>query len=210
MALRTTPRCRVVLGLVAATLALAACGIPMDDGPRDMSSGDDLRSPGVGTPPDGSASTDSPVVFLVDQVENRYVAVRRNVRRTPREVIESLLAGPTDEDRAANRTSEIPVGLSLLGAGFTSSTVITIDLRIEPSSPGLTAQAIDAIGQMVFTATSLPCARGVLFTLNGRATDLQDQFGRLQQRPLTRDDFDSSRPPFSANDARRNDTECST
>ncbi|MGD9795559.1 MAG: GerMN domain-containing protein [Acidimicrobiia bacterium] len=208
---RWSSQVKLTMTAAAMLLIMSGCGIPLDDEPRDLSSEDGVGRLVISERNAAAASSDSPVIFLVDQASDgdQFVAVRRDTKGTPTDVIEALLEGPTTEDRDANRGSAIPNGLTLLQVTPVSATVIRIDLRIDASSPGLQGErGITAIGQMVFTATSLPCVRGVLFSLNGEARPLSDENGIVRDAPLTRDDFASRRPPFSATESRRDDSAC--
>jgi hypothetical protein len=200
----------VAMLVVAAVIATSGCGIPNDSRPRAIAQNDRSLSIGEAQPPSAAdAPTGSPVIFLVDQTTSTLVAVRRPVPADARSVLDALLLKPTKDDLAANRTTAIPSGVTVIDVSRSAPTIITVDLRVSLDSPGFeAAQGVLGVAQLVFTLTSLRCVRGVRFTINGVPKALSDENGKTQSRPLERADFAGKQPPFTAVDSRRPTDSC--
>lgn len=181
-----------VLALVAATVLLAACGVPGDDSPRPLD-GDavpfDLLAPTAETTttstPSVFADTVRVAVYLADP-EGKLQAVRRPVTTpaTVAKVVESLLAGPTEEE-SSHLSTAITSGTELLGVDGPSDGLVTINLSRDVLD--ITGrQQILALAQVVWTVTALPSVDRVLFEFEGEPTEVQNGNGTLTSSPLSR------------------------
>jgi hypothetical protein len=192
-------------GVVVATVvlltavALAGCGVPIDRSPSALPRHDIpfglLRPSAPSTTT--STSTPSPVqapasIFLVSPL-GHVVAVTREVPAAEASitaVLGALVKGPTNAETAAGLESAIPAQTSVIGAVTGTDGVATVNLG--GTFGQLVGQAqIQAVAQIVFTATALPGVTGVTFELAGQAVDVPVASGaqvpvanRLQFAPL--------------------------
>lgn len=186
---------RRVLALVAAAVLLAACGVPGDDSPRPLDEDAvpfDLLAPTAETTttttPSVFADTVRVAVFLADP-EGKLQAVRRPVTSpaTVAKVVESLLAGPTDEESSRLSTA-ITSGTELLGVDGPRDGLVTINLSRDVLD--ITGrQQILALAQVVWTVTALPSVDRVLFEFEGEPTEVQNGNGTLTSSPLSRPSY---------------------
>lgn len=170
----------VALGLVA--VVAGACGVPVDRGPTAL--------PPRGVPfglldpanPTTSTVTAPPPVAVTVQVyllgvTGRVAPVDRDVPVPAplAAVLGALVAGPTNAETADGLQSAIPAQTQVIAATVTSGTA-TVDLG--GTFGQLVGQAqIDAVAQMVFTATALPGVSGVAFELSGQPVDVPTASG---------------------------------
>ena len=187
-----TRRAAAALSLGAASLALAACGVPTDRRPVDLARADvpyGLIEPA--TTSTTALGPKAPValiqVFLVSG--NRLVPVGRTIPSpaTLQGAIGSLLAGPTAKDAGAGLRSAINEQTALLGARLDKGRAV-IDLSQEFANVGGPSQIL-AVAQLVFTATGLPDVGSVSFELDDHPVAVPAADGTLEQAPVTRADF---------------------
>lgn len=154
-------------------LALSGCGVPVDGSPTALAKNNvpfDLLqpSPSVTTAP----STTPPVtvtvqVFLLSST-GQLVAVARNVPvpAALSSVLAALVDGPTNAEAAAGLQSALPAGTQIVSAPVASA-VATVNLS--GTFGQLVGQAqIDAVAQIVYTATALTGVTSVAFQLDGQ------------------------------------------
>ena len=195
----------VLLLAVVVVLVAASCGLPTDDEPDTLAIPAELASEATTT---SSATTlapevetDTRTVFFVKG--DRLESVSRTLPRgesQPLDVLELLVAGPTEEEQAAGLSTAIPVGTEVLRSPQSGRGVMTLDLN-EAFLTGVEGQQrILATAQLLFTATALPQSPlSVRFQENGEWRQLADQNGVLQPidpeaavpEPFTRADFSS-------------------
>lgn len=188
--------------VVALTVGLAACGVQLDDAPRELA----VESVPYGLlEPSTTTSTEPRTltpfqptsVYLVDN-EGFLVEVRRQLPGEPT-VERSLLALLTPPSEA-----EGDIGL---GTAISSTTVlrgpvqgpdqglVTIDLSSEISDVSPESVRL-ALAQIVFTATAVPRVDKVLFQVDGQARQVPNGAGESTAEPLTRADYRQFvRPP---------------
>ena len=82
----------------------------------------------------------------------------------------ALLAGPTAEERAAGRHSEIPAGTVLQGLAVHGG-VATVDLSGRFESGGGSLSMLARLAQVVFTLTQFPSVERVQFKLDGQPVE---------------------------------------
>jgi spore germination protein GerM len=186
--------------VVAAALALTACGVPTDDTPQALSQRDVpfnlLASDVVTTSTTFSSSpTALATIYLVvkEGDRDRLQAVDRLVPTptTVEKVVRKLLGGPSDTEARRGLRTAISSGTTILSAPVASA-IATIDLS--GVARGSNEEQIIAVAQMVFSATSLPGVVGVRFTLEGRPIEVPAGDGSLTQAPLGRANFASYGP----------------
>ena len=171
-------------GLLAALL-LPGCGVPQDDQPRALMP----REVPFASP------TDSPVaepagnreVELGFVQEGSVVLSSRTVEdpRTPEEVLELLLAGPSPAEFANGLSSLLPPTVSVEDVAVTGGTaVVTLG---GPDSEVLRLQPL-AYAQIVATLTPAR-ASGVRFRLDDTDLRVPRGDGALTDEPLARRDY---------------------
>jgi spore germination protein GerM len=181
----------------AATLAvvLAACGVQLDEGPREVA----VESVPYGLLDPSTTTTSEPprlpdfqetTVYLLD-TNDLLRAVKRNLPGEPtvEGAVQSLLTPPSEAE-----------GNSGLGTAIASNTVlrgpvqgpvdgvVTIDLSSEINE--VAPQGVRrALAQIVYTATSVPGVTAVLFQVDGEARSVPNAAGESTSAPLTREDY---------------------
>ncbi|HAM01387.1 MAG TPA: hypothetical protein DCQ30_04045 [Acidimicrobiaceae bacterium] len=162
----------LVATLVAFSCVAAGCGVPVDSSPTALSKSGvpfDLLAPSSPT----STTTSLPPttvgvqIFLVSPA-GQLVAADRPVPypASLSSAMAALIDGPTNGESAAGLQSAVPAQTDLLSATI-SGGIATVDLG--GTFGQLVGQAqIDAVAQIVFTATALPGVNDVVFELNGQ------------------------------------------
>ena len=163
-----------VAGAGAALALLAGCGVPIDTGPKALArsgvpfgllrpSSPTTTTTVAATPP----VTVSVAIYLL-AANGKLSAVAREVP-VPAPLITilgALVDGPTNAEATAGLQSAVPPQTQVLAASAAGG-VATVDLGgtfaqlVGPSE-------IEAVAQIVFTATALPGVTGVTFELNGQ------------------------------------------
>ncbi|MCC6225588.1 MAG: GerMN domain-containing protein [Microthrixaceae bacterium] len=152
-------RSLVALG---ALVVVGACGIPLDNGPRPITTGADAGSTETTIASGGDTSTY--VYFLMN---DRFVDVTRDVssRRTST-VVAALLNGPTASETADGIISQIPAATTVQKVTEAQDTI-----RIETSEELLDVigtAALQAVGQIVLTVTEIKPSATVEFVAGGQ------------------------------------------
>jgi hypothetical protein len=159
-------------------LALAGCGVPVDRVPSALPrKGIPFGLLRPSAPSTTTTSTPTPVesvsIFLVTS-SGRLVAVTRTVAAAQESlatVLEALVRGPTNTEAAAGLESAVPAQTAVLGAVIGTEADATVDLG--GTFGQLVGQAqIQAVAQIVFTATSLPGVTNVTFELSGQPVNV--------------------------------------
>ena len=155
---------------------------------------------GAGTSPATSpAPASSMVVFLL---RGEHLVPVERALATGRDVVtaavESLLAGPTDEearpaDGSPGLTSAIPAGTTLRGITVSGATAV-VDLSAQFAAGGGSASMFARLAQVVFTVTQVPVVTGVTFRLDGRPVTTFSSEGIVLAGPSVRADFRDQLP----------------
>jgi Sporulation and spore germination len=186
--LRTATWTLVALSLAAWSVG---CGLPTDNDPRPISSGDipeELLEPSSTTTPEAVGRFSVDLWWLDDE---RLTSRPRNVPDLrPETAIAALLTGVTTEDAPAD--TSIPSGTELLGTREANGE-ITVNL----SEPITTIQGEElkrALAQIVWTATSpgFNISR-VKFEVDGEDLPVITDEGTVTE-PVNRGDFRSLQP----------------
>jgi spore germination protein GerM len=184
----------VVIGLLVGLLvvALAACGIA----PEDQANRIDPTDVPFGLLEEQATTTEVPegrttLVYLA--AAERLVAVERSTSpdATLADLLEQVVAGPTETERALGITTVIPAG-----------SVAAVDQRGGVAQVDLTAgfgdvrtdEQLLALGQIVYTLTEQPGIGGVAFSLEGEPVGVPLPDGSTQDGPVSRDDLASVAP----------------
>jgi spore germination protein GerM len=191
-------------GLVALGLALsicAACGIPRDSAPRPIPR--ELPLGETGTPEPAGAEAFGPrVYFLRDDPEtgaSQTIPVSRSVDSTPEAVLSALFDGRTDVETEDGLRTSIPTGTELLGARIVAQRTLQVDVSEQIFDAESEAQ-IEAVAQIVYTATALQDVERVRLLVEGEPRDWLVGDGSLVSGTLTRSMYPgfagSTRPVF--------------
>ena len=165
------------LGLVVA-LGLAGCGVPVDRQPAALSrSGVPFGLLDPSSPTTTATTAPSPIevpvqIYLIG-ITGRLAPVERDVPVTSPDlavVLGALVAGPTAAESAAGLQSALPAQTTVLGATIAGG-VATVNLGGTFGQLVGPAQ-IQAVAQVVFTASLLPGVTGVTFELSGVAVEV--------------------------------------
>lgn len=158
--------------LVGTACGAAACGVPVDSSPTALTKS---RVPFGLLAPSSPSSTSTSLppatvgvqIFLVSST-GQLVAVERPVPYpvSLSSAVAALIDGPTNAESASGLQSAVPAQTDLTSATV-SGGIATIDLG--GTFGQLVGQSqIDAVAQIVFTATALPNVTDVIFELNGQ------------------------------------------
>jgi spore germination protein GerM len=192
------------VALAAALLLLAAaCGVSTDSKPRPIAGGDVpfglLERPTTTTTlPPAPSELRSVTVYLLDGGGTLH-AVGRSVAPpvTTVAVLDALLSPLTAEDVAAGLTTALAPGTELRGVDGPAGGLLVVDL----SSSLLHLDGrhqIQALAQLVFTASELPRVNQVRVEFDGLRHEVPRGDGELVSIPLTRGDYLLQAPPATA------------
>lgn len=186
-------------GVVLTGLAVVAgCGVPVDHGPtvlskRSVPFGLLAQSAPATTSPPSAPSTVSTQIFLISS-SGQLVAVTRELPfGAPLAIVlDVLVDGPTDAEAVSGLQSAVPSQTQVLGATV-SGTIATVDLS--GAFTELVGQPqIEAVAQIVFTATGISGITEVDFELDGQQVEVPTATG-VDVPVATRPDFASMAPP---------------
>jgi hypothetical protein len=159
-------------------VGLAGCGVPVDSQPTALSRSHipfDLLAPTQSTTTVTTAPSpiEVPVQIFLIGPTGHLVAVARDVSVSPPDlatVLRALVAGPTDPESAEGLQSAVTAQTTVLGANIAGG-IATVNLG------GTFGQLvgppqIQAVAQVVFTASALPGVTGVTFELMGQSVQV--------------------------------------
>lgn len=196
--IRHRARNALLAALLLAGPALAACGIPADDAPRDISQDQvpDTPEDTVDVDGDGQARLVDLWYTRFDGDRDVLTPVEEQVttgeagRPTPAVVLDRLLAGVPPDAGTAGVVTKIPPDTSLAAQPELRSGILTIDL--DSGISGIQGDGARlAYGQMVCTADALEGVEGVVFTLEGQPLQAPNGQGEAGSAPLTCADYDN-------------------
>jgi spore germination protein GerM len=172
--------------LLVAVAALASCGVPNDNGPRQLDARNvpfELLGPTTSTTVTAEGPTRQVTIFLAS--DGRLTEVQREVEAPAslRKSLEALLAGPTAEE--ATLSTAITTETTLLHLHGPVDGLVTIDLSREMLDV-TGGQQILALAQVVYTATAYPGIERVLFQFDGESVEVPNGEGTLTSTPLGR------------------------
>jgi len=189
--------------VVTAGVLLGACGIAEDDSPRDVPTAQQQQL-GILTDRSAGAARGTGRIYLLAPTEVGQTpvlqAVARDVQGTPSDLLEALLSGPNAAEIGRQFRSAVPAGTTLLSDKLQGG-VLVVDLSAEfLQSTG--SDVVDALAQIVFTASEADTVRSVRVLVDGQAQQWPTGNGELQAAPLTVYDYPgrvaSAQPAYPA------------
>jgi hypothetical protein len=190
--------------MVLALGTAAGCGVQADDRSRVIPETDrrDLSAPAVLD--NDELSGDTRIYLLATPqtgVRTQLRAVTRDVAQAPSSALAALLAGPTSNEQTVQLRSAIPEGTELRSATFVAPGTVTVDVSADLFE-ATGDELIDAIAQIVFTASAVERVERVQVVVDGEPKQLPRGDGQLVAGPLTVFDFPervaSSQPHYPA------------
>jgi germination protein M len=178
----------VMLALVALCVGLAA---GCDDEEPAAPAVTETESATETDPVDGTSSV--AVYFLRD---GKVSPVRRTIPATPaiaRATLTELLAGPTDDERAAGLASAIPSGAGLRDISLENGTA-TVDLDGTFDDGGGSASMQGRVAQVVATLTRFPTIDRVAFRIDGEPVESIGGEGIVVDPPVGRAAIEDQTP----------------
>ncbi|MCB0958233.1 MAG: GerMN domain-containing protein [Acidimicrobiales bacterium] len=184
----------VSAAVVAAVLlgAAASCGVPAEDEANRV----DPASVPFGLLEDATTTTvadagTEATIYLA--ARDRLVAVDRTVAddASLADLLEQVVAGPTEVERTLGITSAVPAG-TVASVGQARGTA-RVDLT-EAFGDVRSDEQFLALGQLVYTLTGQPGIGGVEFTLEGEPVSVPLPDGTATAQPVSRDDFSTVAP----------------
>lgn len=170
--------------VVCGALAAGGCGI----GSEGRAESVDIRIDGDAVPgADAEPSRGAQIIYLLDGP--MLAEVRRDLTTSigVRQLVSSLLAGPTSGEAAAGLSTAVPSSTLLVDASVEGGTA-TLDLSAEFTSAGGDRE-IAAVAQLVLTVTELPGVTAVRFLIDGSPIPVPRGDGSLAQDPVTASDY---------------------
>jgi spore germination protein GerM len=172
--------------VVAVTvIGVGGCGVTSQSAPhviRDAALPRDTAT----TRPALPAVVDARVFFV--RSDRAVAAMRRAGGSSLDDVLDALLAGPTDEEVARGVRTALPASAAIRVDGVTADGVAT--LEIGTLLDGVTGQEqILAFAQLVLTATGAANVDSVIFERAGHHVEAPTVDGTLVSRPLTPGDY---------------------
>jgi spore germination protein GerM len=205
-------RARALAGaLVLAALAAAGCGLPQDEQPRIIAADEAPLSLSQETPAaeDLAPGQERAILYFFTGDGTGLVQVRHPVEASDdpstelQRAVQSLVDGPSDEDRAATIVSAIPRSTTLLGVQLAGDGVARIDLGSTEEGGGVLSvqgtEQVNLFAQFVYTATQITGVSGVLFSVNGAPQSVltEEPSGGSVDTPVTRANYPSFDPSAS-------------
>lgn len=185
----------IIVALASLALVASACGIPTSE---RASTVPERRVPfhllaptaptTTTTPLPAAAFVSQPIALVADE---RVVMVRRDVAVPAglSDVIRALIAGPTAEEVARGLSTAIPPAVRLLDL-TTEGQRVTLDLSREFGR--ITgASEVDAVAQLVRTATSQAGVSQVSFAIEGSPIAVPTPDGATTTQPVSAADYAS-------------------
>ena len=200
----TTTRRRLLAGVIVSgfVAVLAACGVSTDSRPREILPDEQPSDVGVAQTGSAQPGTGATVYFLGPESPGEHApltAVGREGRADPASRLMALLDGPTatEQDAQGLRTA-VPAGTTLRSAALDSQGTLLVDVSAE-FLVGAGDILLDAVAQIVFTASEIDGVKRVRLLVDGEPQDWPTSSGNSTREPLTIYDY-PDRIPFSQPD----------
>lgn len=179
------------IAIASLVVAGAACGISDQSEPDAIDRRDvpfELLASTTSPPPTTVATAEAafPIVLVAGE---RLVELTRAVPvpAGARQVLRSLLAGPTSAEAAVGVSTAIPSGTRIVSASRRGGS-LRIDLAGLVLSGG---DQTNAVGQIVLTATAIDGIARVRFRVDGEPVQVPTGDGTLVPGPVTRTDYEA-------------------
>lgn len=180
-----------MLVAVLAVLAIAACGVPEDDSPQELSADEVpfglLTTPATTTtnPDDLSPSREANLWFV--NADEQVEPIPREVDDHSPETVVRTLVETTSEEYPTGFNSAIPPGTMVIDTALEDG-VLTVDLSSEFNTV-VGGRSIVGVAQIVYTATEVIGVDAVRFQVDGEDVAVNDESGAQQTDPVTRTDY---------------------
>ncbi|MGN9913424.1 GerMN domain-containing protein [Phytohabitans sp. LJ34] len=187
---RRSPYAGTLSVLLAA--AVTGCGAQAEDLPREVNPPNGVSHAwATETPPDPGPGAGVVAERLYFVRDGELVAVTRNVDAQPSvdELVDDLLAGPTDVEQREGLTSSL-LGNDIVVGVQLSDGRATVELTAALDESGRTDQIL-AFAQIVCTLTAQPGITAVRFTRGGQPVGVPHADGSLSEAPATAADYAS-------------------
>jgi hypothetical protein len=178
----------------------SGCAIQPDSSPRDIP--EDMREQEAPSPAGvAGVAGGSDRIYLMapDGATATLRTVQRDTGGDPQALLQALLDGPNLTEVEEGYRSVLPEALALRSVSVETGGVVEVDLSddlLDLSG----VELVDAVAQIVYTASEIGSARSVLIRIEGATQAWPDGSGAQQRRPLTTYDFigyaESAQPPF--------------
>lgn len=181
---------RLLLIVLAAAIAIAACGVQPQSSPHRIAADDVPFGLAESTTTTSVApGTRSPAFPVYFGAGGRLVGVWRTVPAplTLRSVLRALVAGPAASEAAFGLRSAIPPDTRVLSADV-NGPVAEVDLDVTFLTTGPTNQ-VAALAEFVFTASAFDGVKAVRFLVDGQRVDVPRGDGTLASGPVTPADY---------------------
>lgn len=172
--------------------AVTGCGVQADEVPREVNPPNGVSHAwATETPPDPGPGAGAVPELLYFVRDGELVFVTRNVDAQPSvdEIVDDLLAGPTDAEQRDGLTSSL-LGNDIVVGVQLSDGRATVELTAASDESGRTDQIL-AFAQIVCTLTAKPDITSVTFTRGGQPVGVPRADGSLSEAPATAADYAS-------------------
>jgi hypothetical protein len=173
------------LAVVFLALALAGCGVPVDNQPRDL--GRSQVAYGSDAPAPDRFGPAVERLYLVRDGKLVRVLRRTPAARTPEQMVQDLVAGPTRAEQQDGLTSTL--SQMRVGSTIVAQRRAAVEIGAPPVA-GARSDEVLAYAQIVCTLTSQGAEVGtVSFTRDGQALAVPRGDGSLSTGALTIADY---------------------
>jgi hypothetical protein len=185
------------IAIVAAVLALSACGVPTGGNPTAIPPSAvpfglaTAATPSAPTVTSAPVHLDQPRIYL-SEPDDALVPIAReipvgSVHDRLAMLLKYLADGPTGAEKRHRLSTALPPDV-VLGVRDVVDDRVTIDLGGAADAPS-GKESRRAVAQIVLTATSLPEIHSVLLTSDGAPIEAPLPSGELTSQPLTAEDY---------------------
>jgi spore germination protein GerM len=195
---------RRIAAACLAVVALTACGISDDDAPRMIPEGNRPALVAPAAQASGTTTGRDRIYLLAPEATNDTRQLRastRDVGDSATQRLTSLFGALTVAETSNRLRTAIPEGLQLRSAVVQADGTVVVDVTDQLLSLPR-GSLVDAVAQIVFTASEVPGVRSVELRVNGQNLQWPAGDGELQGKPLTVYDYpgfvESTQPDFPA------------
>jgi len=187
----------IVVALVALTVTGCWSGTPSTPGTvTPVATSTPATGPSV-TPTSTTPTEEQVPINVYFSYQEKMQAVQRyapaGTKAVLRAALDALLQGPTEEEKTAGLTSQIPAGTTLLGLTI-SDGVAYVDLNSHYDDGGGSLSMFHRIAQVVYTSTQFKTVKSVQFSMNGKRVKALGGEGVIIEKPQTRKMWEEQAP----------------